>query len=82
LNDNFQISKCYENIINCKFLLNKEEFDIDKAFKLFDMSFEFFALENVMHNFFILLDKIGRVSRIFVKFKPKTWKKKVTSRIV
>lgn len=59
LNDNFQISKCYENIINCRFLLKKENFDIEKAFQLFDLCSDYFALENVMHNFYILLEKIG-----------------------
>ena len=60
LNDSWAVAKNYENILDCMWLRDKQNIDINKALNVSEKAIEGFAISNSLNTLFVVLDKIAK----------------------
>lgn len=60
LNDSWAKARCFESIIDCMFLRDKEAIDIERLFVCCDKSAELFAMSNSLNTLLSVMDKVAK----------------------
>lgn len=59
LKNNWGVAKAYEGLIECSFLREKENLNVDKVLQLSDSSIKVFAFENSLNSLFTTLVRLA-----------------------